>query len=68
MIPDEGEYCPSCGEPMKDENVEFKSDLVLNTYRTEISCMDCGYYGEIFRLDSTDSQVNFPQDSDHHAI
>lgn len=42
-------FCPECGEDIPPENTEFGEDLVLNRYRTEFRCGDCGYHGEVFR-------------------
>jgi ribosomal protein S27AE len=42
-------FCPECGEDVPPENTEFVEDLVLNRYRTEFKCGDCGYHGEVFR-------------------
>lgn len=48
--PADARYCPSCGESLDVDSVEFKADSVLNVYRCEFSCPECGYHGEVFRL------------------
>lgn len=45
-------YCPRCGADiggLGNGTANFFEDLVLNRYRTEFACGECGYHGEVFR-------------------
>jgi predicted RNA-binding Zn-ribbon protein involved in translation (DUF1610 family) len=46
------DYCPRCGSEMDgigDGTAQFFEDLILDRYRTEFACNECGYHGEVIR-------------------
>lgn len=45
----DAQFCPRCGESLPASRTTFTDDLVLNRYRTEFECPECGFHGEVFR-------------------
>lgn len=59
----DAEFCPSCGQSLAPDNVEFTDDLVFNIYRTEFVCPRCGFHGEVFRHGLSNTEFN--SESEH---